>query len=199
MGLDIGCFLGRLREETRADHERVERVVPVMRDDLDVAAYRQLLSRFYGYHAPVEARLETLAPHLPAGLDWVVRRKCPALRRDLLALGLDESNLERLPRCRAIPDLSRPARALGCLYVLEGASLGGQVICRHLERLAPEITRNRRFFCGYGEQTGVMWHAFRRALLRGVPTLAEQDEAIDAAHETFRTFAVWMSEERFAE
>ena len=192
LGLDTGSFLQRLREETRADHDRVEAAIPVMRADLDVAAYREILARCYGYHAPLEVRLEALSPTLPPALDWPARRKCPNLCRDLAVLGVRDAEFSRLPRCRSLPALSGPARILGCLYVLEGASLGGQVICRHLAGLDPTIARNRRFFQGYGERTGAMWQAFRAVLVDACPRRSDQEAVIEAARDTFRTFAAWM-------
>lgn len=194
MGSETGGFLQRLRDETRIDHDRVERVVPVMRDDLDVGTYRRILARLYGYHAPLEVRLEAPAAHFPESLDWETRRKCPHLSADLAALGMDAGELARLPRCEVLPALTNPARVLGCLYVLEGASLGGQVICRHLAELAPAIARNRRFFRGYGERTGAMWQAFRRLLVEGASRPADQEAVIAAARDTFQTFAFWMFE-----
>jgi heme oxygenase len=39
-----------------------------------------------------------------------------------------------LPQYHDLPDIEDWPRMLGCLYVLEGATLGGQIISRHLQR-----------------------------------------------------------------
>ena len=52
---------------------------------------------------------------------------------------------------------------MGRLYVLEGSTLGGAFIDRHLATV-PELSGLRlRAFSPYGSETGVMWHGFRRA------------------------------------
>jgi heme oxygenase len=48
---------------------------------------------------------------------------------DLQALGCTPS-LERLPMCAQLPVIDSSAACLGVLYVLEGATLGGQILRR---------------------------------------------------------------------
>ena len=52
---------------------------------------------------------------------------------------------------------------MGRLYVLEGSTLGGAFIDRHLATV-PELSGLRlRAFSPYGPETGAMWQGFRRA------------------------------------
>ena len=81
-------------------------------------------------------------------------------------------------------DLGGGAGALGLLYVVEGATLGGQVISRRLEvKLA--------FFRGYGEATGRMWRE-TSARLRAVSNPAAQDEAVRSAVSCFTLLRRWL-------
>ena len=79
---------------------------------------------------------------------------------DLKALGATPDFLARAPLCRELPDVASSARLFGCLYVIEGATLGGQVITRHLHtHLGLTPACGASFFSGYGAQTGSRWKA----------------------------------------
>jgi heme oxygenase len=94
-----------------------------------------------------------------------------------------------------LPDLPTFAHALGALYVLEGATLGGRVILRDLDaRLGTSIAGATRFFGGRREAVGPMWLRFR-ALLddfgRERPEL-HADVTAGAQH-VFRAMLVWFA------
>ena len=61
-------------------------------------------------------------------LGFPLRARSELIESDLLALGLSRREIAELPRCTDLPRLSCPEDLAGCLYVLEGACLGGQVI-----------------------------------------------------------------------
>ena len=57
--------------------------------------------------------------------------------------------------------LNNAAKALGCLYVLEGATLGGVLIARHVRAsLGFDGDAGSAFYLGYGPRTGAMWRGF---------------------------------------
>jgi len=64
------------------------------------------------------------------GIDFDARRKSARLAADLQWLG--HGALTSLPRCAALRPLPGAAAAFDCLYVLEGATLDGRTIARHL-------------------------------------------------------------------
>ena len=79
------------------------------------------------------------------------------------------------------------ARAAGCFYVLEGATLGSRVILgllgRARERPAGDATR---FFQGYGPQTGERWATLGRDLQAHLGQDEEAfNQALVAASETY--------------
>lgn len=178
-------ILARLKAETQAEHDAIERVLDLTSDSLTLAAYREWLARIYGFYRPVEARL-----HAVPGVDLRARRKCPLLQADLRALGVDAARLR--PVCAELPPLATAADRFGCLYVLEGATLGGRVIGRHIERvLAVTPPAGGRFFHGYGARTGPMWQAFRVALTAFAEAPQTHDRIVAAAVTTFRTLRAW--------
>lgn len=185
-------ILAALKVHTREQHERVEAALPLLRPDLTGAQYRRLLERFWGYYHPVEARLAALRGWGAWGIDPAERAKLPLLERDLRALGLAQSALDGLPRCAALPALAALPQALGCMYVLEGATLGGAVIARHLRpRWTPE--HGAAFFASYGPEVGTRWKRFGAALTAYAAARPDDEAAIlHAAHATFATLGSWL-------
>ncbi|SEU26969.1 Heme oxygenase [Stigmatella erecta] len=166
---------------------------------LTSAEYRRHLEALWGLHAPLEERLaEQLAGPLP-GLRIGERRKAHLLEEDLRALGHDAESLTKLSRAPWLPPLPGVPEALGCCYVLEGSTLGGQVILRHLQRhFAGVPVGPFAFLRAYGDQTGPMWRALGETLLHASDQAAS--EAFDArvvkgAQDTFDAFVAWLAQE----
>ncbi len=85
--------------------------------------------------------------------------------------------------------------ALGCLYVLEGATLGGQVIVRRLRDLPREALLSA-FFTSYGQDVGAMWQAYREFLTGYAEGRDEDDVIVESACATFATIGAWLMGER---
>jgi heme oxygenase len=187
---DRANLLAVLREQTRTEHQAIEQTLGLMSDALTGAEYRRTVERFHGFWKPIEARLRQIPALEATGIDLPAREKTPLLALDLRALDVEAPSDARL--CRELPRVDSPAAALGCLYVIEGASLGGQVISRHLRaRLDITPTTGGRFFHGYGERTGEMWRAFG-AVVSGFPlTAGAEGEMVESAIATFRLFREW--------
>ena len=163
-------LLQTLRESTRDLHARIEGRIDIMARLASVGDYRALLERFYGFYSPLEEGLaapECASAWADLGVPSEGRRKAGLLASDLRALGLTAGELDGLARCPTalLPAPASTADLIGCAYVVEGATLGGQVIGRLLESslgLRPGDP-GARFFHGYGSQTGAFWQQFRCA------------------------------------
>jgi heme oxygenase (biliverdin-IX-beta and delta-forming) len=86
---------------------------------------------------------------------------------------------------------------LGCLYVLEGATMGGRMITRHLQAtfgITPDA--GGRFFDGYGADTGKMWQSTRQLLVRGAPDLPSENAMVASAITTFACLRRWCESGR---
>ena len=157
------AILSRLRTETRAEHDAIEAALDLTGDGLTHDRYRRILERLYGFYAPLEPAIRAVGGWADRGLDLEARQKGPLLRADLRTLGGDAPTA--IPLCNDLPILVTLADCFGCLYVLEGSTLGGQFISRHVHRvlgMTPET--GGRFFHGYGDKTGEMWQTFRAAV-----------------------------------
>jgi len=70
---------------------------------------------------------------------------------------------------------------LGYLYVMEGSTLGGQLISRHFRQtLGIELATGGAYFHGYGEQTGARWKETVQ-FLDAAPVVASNDPQVQAA------------------
>lgn len=179
--------LAALRRHTAPLHDQLDRRLALMDPAVTRDRCRAVLLGMHGFYLPLEPLLER---HLgPLG----GRRKLPLLQTDLRALGLFDPQIAEAPVCAALPALERPAQALGAQYVLEGATLGGQVIGRHLRRhLSLSPTSGAAFFGGYGESTGTMWRLFVADLAAAAPTEADQADVVAGARATFLAIERWL-------
>ncbi len=184
-----GSLAARLREATAAHHASVERALPLATRDLTLPIYRRVLGAFLGFYEPLERRLQCVATS-SGDIDLMGREKVSHLSRDMRVLGASEEALAALPRCPAVPLIDGVPRALGCMYVLEGATLGGRIIARHLEaHLGIDERSGGSFFCAYGADTGAMWRVFVARLNRQPSPF---DSILAAAAETFEQLEVWL-------
>ena len=158
-----------LRAATGVLHRRLEQRLDLMGlvgPALSLSRYQAVLRTFYGYYLPVEAAVaELMQDGLERGLAF--EPQAALLARDLAALGLDAGAVVALPRCGELPRLAAREDVAGCLYVLEGASLGGQVIAREVcQRLGLTPGAGASFFAGRGASTAERW--------RGSPWMARR-------------------------
>jgi len=84
---------------------------------------------------------------------------------------------------------------LGSIYVLEGSTLGGQLIQPHLQQtLGLERGQGSSYFVGYGRQTAAMWQSFRHYVLRH-SALDADDAMFRSAALTFQALERWLCDE----
>lgn len=188
-------ILTALKDQTRHLHEQIERTVDLEARLGSVDAYVGLLARFHGFYAPLEARLVAIDGYEAIGLDMTQRLKVSHIVADLRALGLSMAEVEALPRCSRLPRIPGLADALGCLYVLEGATLGGQIIKRRVEsRLDLRPGHGCSFFSAYGEEVGLMWKDFRAILGQYMAQHPGAEKRIvSAAADTFAKLDAWIA------
>jgi len=180
--------LERLRADTRPLHERVEKRIDLSRRCATKDAYRALLVQMFGVHAALETALSRL-DWTAVGIDLARRRKTHHICSDLMYL--DGQDIGPPPSCDKVPQLRTLAEGFGCLYVVEGSTLGGQVILRHLRQtLDFGPGKGASFFASYGPEVGSMWRAFGDAAKSHCTTEDRIREAVDSAISTFEFFEV---------
>jgi heme oxygenase len=179
--------LDRLRLETAVDHVAVEAGMPLMVEDLDRESYVRCLRQAHGLVAAWEEWSSGSAP------DWMHsllenRQRQGLLERDLAWFGVVQLDTAR----PAMPETKDDASLLGSMYVMEGSTLGGRLIARHVERvLGLTAGVGDAYFCGHNQRTGTMWKEFCGVLQARVPD-RETHTVIVAAKNMFRIFGSWM-------
>ena len=186
-------ILAKLKEQTAEQHQRLEGNLNILARFNSAQGYKLLLEQFYGFYRPLEMHLGSVM--CPPGFlaNFTARRKTPLLEKDLLFLDLPERELRALPQCQKLPTVESEAQAFGCLYVLEGATLGGQIISKYVaDKLGYESERGATFFMSYGAEVRAMWCGFCQALREYATAHDADDEIVAAAVDTFDKFDQWL-------
>src|SRR3954449_1382820 len=184
--------LRRMRTDTDPQHQAVEESLDLLSPDLSRDRLVEVLTRMHGFWQAAEGGLDAWADAHPADaerVDWAARHRSDLFAADLSALGAAPADPADGPQLPAVPDTDA---ALGRLYVLEGSSLGGVFIDRHLATL-PHLAGAGRLsaFSPYGEQTGAMWHAFRTVTRARVAAGGDAGRLVGAARQTPAALPAW--------
>ena len=159
-------------------------VVPML---ADLTRYQSLLAGLRDAYSVIERELERHVSALArAGYDLADRTKLGWLEDDLKAIGGGRrvANLAGY----SLPDATT---AFGAVYVVEGASLGGQIIARQIiPTLALAPNRGCRFFSGYGAETGDRWRDTRESIAAHLLSVDASDAAEAMIAGAKRTFSL---------
>ncbi|MGC1479340.1 MAG: biliverdin-producing heme oxygenase [Chthoniobacterales bacterium] len=176
-------LIGQLRAETREIHAELEATLDLERITRSPSDYAQILATFRDLLKPLEDLLSESPIKGDPKLDLANR-----LRRHRLLI-----DLSRFPAIKSRPllppwsSLDR-AEATGVLYVLEGSTLGGQVISTALRnRLGIDETSGASYFHGYGPETATRWREFLAWANQSLPE-HRYPKAAEAAQRTFEFF-----------
>ncbi|MHA4810783.1 biliverdin-producing heme oxygenase [Flavitalea flava] len=186
----------RLKKDTRPDHDRLEELMfvgSIMDGSLSRVQYQGLLTTNYLIHEAYENSLFTLLPPLLAEeLGIYHRRKLPALIMDLHELQVELPSAGKMDKKWLVPE--NEFSVLGALYVLEGATLGGNVIVKRLA-VNPHLNHlnlNFYYYRVYGENLVQNWKSFCEVLNRQPDTAYPQ--ILAGAHTMFELIASVQNE-----
>ncbi|MBA4016629.1 MAG: heme oxygenase [Pirellula sp.] len=190
-------LLAKLRQATAQAHERLESDLDLLRADLTRRDYFQLLRSMYAFIAPWEMQVGALLGSADRAM-FDARRKSELLVDDLrfahereLADVAKDSLLRTAPR-DCLPRLSTAADAWGSWYVVEGSTLGGEILARHFRAkwgLLPG--GGLSYFSCYGRDVGKKWSEFAVAATVAVPR-DSYGAAAAAAVATFEHLHAWL-------
>jgi heme oxygenase len=183
-------LLEQLKSETLSNHQQLEKNLIVklkgMRSPED---YISILQNFYAYFGGLEDQINHFIgdDELP---DYAERRKTRSIKDDILALG---GVVPEKASTDDLPEIGNLLQAFGALYVIEGSTLGGQVISKMISKqLSLDGEGGVSFFESYGADTMTMWNKFKAVLEHHAATQEDAGVITGAANETFARFRLWM-------
>lgn len=188
-------ILPALRDRTAILHQRIERTINLPSRLTSRESYASVICQFYGFYQPLEQAVEHFSADPATPFDLNTRLKTKLLRQDLMSLGFTSVQVDDLPVCQKLPQALNVPALLGCFYVMEGATLGGQIVLRQLQQAdfwTPQTGCS--FFSSYGTQTRTKWTEFCQTLTAYAEQHPQAATAIvESAAETFTQFDAWLA------
>ena len=187
--MESPAILLRLRTDTRPFHDAVEQNPfnqALTAGAVTTAETARFLAKMYGFLQPFETQLREQASQFGPAWQLEQRYRAQLILEDLAQLGY----LAQPLLCPAWPPLHTRPQLLGAMYVLEGSTLGGQVIARQLDKAG---IMAHTFFPGRAERTGPLWKAFCQQLDAAATSTADQTAIAASAVHTFQTLATWLN------
>ncbi|SFU16081.1 heme oxygenase [Algoriphagus locisalis] len=184
--VSTSSFPQRLKEATARLHQELEDLqIPqsILKPGVTREDYLKYMDLMHDVIREVET---TVFPLLSSEIeDLEKRHKTKLIELDFMQLGYAK------PCCTPVfKNLAMnisTAFALGVLYVIEGSSLGGRVIYKHIHKqLGYDKDSGAAYFSGYGEETGLLWKNFMTTLVTYEKYNANPDEIIAGANYTFQ-------------
>ncbi|MCF0053698.1 biliverdin-producing heme oxygenase [Dyadobacter sp. LJ53] len=187
-------FIQNLRKQTAASHQKLEEndlSKMILNEQVSLVDYQNYLSALYGVTLGCEnfvfPRIADIIPDLDQ------RYRSQLVTQDLLATGFTKNQIEALPVYRFA--FSSVAGYLGAMYVLEGSTLGGRILYKHINKtLGLTLENGGSYFWGYGEQTGLMWKSFISPFAQYALGTGKSAEIIQGAVNTFTIIDKWLDE-----
>lgn len=176
-----------LREGSASFHRRLDslpQMVRLLSPTLSVAEYLACLRGLQLAHVPLEEAVEQYLAENNLPFDFSRRRKAGLLARDIAFYTTDDEPVSS----PEYPLINDPARLVGTLYVIEGATLGGRMIARRIAKsIGAEPGAGADFFNVYGDQVDLFWHDLW-PFFNATVGQAEVARALAAAGDCFRLF-----------
>lgn len=187
-------FLQNLRSRTEYQHKLLEQNTAskkLLSLEVSTADYAAYLTLLYGFVKSFENVVFPLLQHSITDIEG--RRKTHLLVADLNALGIDEAGIAIIPDQFFAEVFHSNATALGGMYVLEGSTLGGAVINKHLQKILDieAIVGKAKYFTAYGSETGSRWKYFLEVFC--LASSGSEEEVINSASQTFSLLHQWFN------
>jgi len=190
-------LFSQLRNATAASHRRLDAEIDVCGEGLTLDRYGSLLMRFHGIFSTLEPQLAAVRGLDELDFDLDLARCCRTrwLSEDLEVLGMSNRGILDIDESLHPHVVTAVPEALGCLYVIEGAGLGGQVIVPCVQRqLGLTASHGCRFFAGYGAATSGRWRRLRATADEYARRTNTHARIERSAVDVFKTFLRWFSE-----
>jgi heme oxygenase len=192
----------KLKNATNINHDQLESLMyveEIMNKTLSFKQYKSLLVTNYLVHKQYENVVHKMLPDsLRLKLNVEKRSKLSALEKDLLEIGLNTFQLEHQFNKLPVLDFNESS-VLGAMYVLEGATMGGNVIYKKL-KLNPNFNTQEYQFHYYNIYKDLLipnWMLFVKSINETRET--DEEEAINGAVTMFDAIAEISKQVKFSD
>jgi heme oxygenase len=187
-------ILNKLRAQTSTLHSALEQTplsAGLLAEHVTQENYVAYLQKMREIVAFYENNVfPSLANTLP---DVNKREKLQLIDKDLAYLSASSAELMSFEN--PVSQNPSTAYALGCMYVMEGSTLGGKVILRHISKTLGIVSgQGGSYFAGYGEETGYYWKNFLHILQEYSASHNTDDEIITGAKDTFASIKYYFEQ-----
>ena len=191
-------ILTKIREKTFVYHDDFTGWAnKILTSQADKEHYKDVLKTFYGFYLPLEKKLESLEDWKDQDFDLTKRRKTQMLLQDMKSMNMTDEEISQIEMCDKLPTIDNLPQALGCLYVVEGATLGGQIVSGKLkETLGLTADTGSSFFNSYRENLRPMWKEFSDFITRYSQETKIEEPIVEASDETYHKFNDWLAKLR---
>ncbi|MBC7457788.1 MAG: biliverdin-producing heme oxygenase [Bdellovibrionaceae bacterium] len=184
-------FFQILKEATHDVHKEIELCIPVLRPDLQIDELRSHLRRVFGFYQPLENKISIFIDQHGDEFEMKRRYKSSLLVNDLIGWGDSRESIHSIHTHSELNDISSLTDLVATLYVLEGSTLGNQIICRALSKNLNVSAFQMSFYEGYGADTYSRWRSFKAQAETHTESL-DIDLAIKKSREIFQQFTIWL-------
>ena len=180
------AFLALLRQSTTAQHIQLEETKlskALLSNDVSPEDYTAYLLKMQAVIFFCEHTIFPLIKDIIPVIDE--RRKLPLINKDLEYLGNQQPAINNF---HPFDNSISAGFAMGYMYVIEGSTLGGRVILKHIsDKLGVTENNGGSFFAGYGVTTGSKWKNFIETLVVYEEKCKCGDEIIEGAKQAFES------------
>lgn len=178
-------LVNELRVVLKPFHDEIEQYAysdKIMATTITPEEYKHLLKKQYITHKPIEEALDKHKDEL-AKIGYIYRSKMDSIRKDLIKL---DENPDEIKIDETF-ELNSKNEALGCLYVIEGSTMGGAMIANQLpksEALKDSLTLN--YYGIYGDKTREYFLELAEIINSNSKIRKDADEITEACKKTYR-------------
>lgn len=171
-----------LKQNTAEFHDAAEKLFSsdkIFSKTFTLEDYKKIINTNYLMLLNSEDKIfNSLSDNFSEKLRLNERKKLPLIEKDLASLSLKNRTAAHHL------EFANENEALGAMYVIEGSTLGGNVIAKQLSKTEgfDEVTFN--FFGCYQENTGPMWKNFKEVLDTEI-TEEKYDEVLSGAKKLY--------------
>lgn len=172
-----------LKNQTRAQHDALEEKFEsskIFDKTFALEDYKKIIWYNYLFLLNLEQKtFEKISAELASKLQLNNRYKLPLIEQDVENLGFEKvaPNQEN--------QVTSSSEALGILYVMEGSTLGGNVMRKQLAANPEFQNIFFSYFGCYGDETGAKWKTFKEVLNAEI-TPDHYQEVLKGAENAYR-------------